>query len=66
MYKRQATLDGAAITPQFSQGAFHIHARRGSHRLVLRVSDYQESKNMEDVPPILPNTATLRLTVRVI
>ena len=61
-----ATLDGAAITPQFSQGAFHIHARRGSHRLALRVSDYQESKNMEDVPPILPNTATLRVTVRVI
>ena len=39
--------------------------RKGSHRLVLQVGDYQESKNMEDVPPILPNTATLRATVRV-
>ena len=60
-----ATLDGSPITPKFSGGAFHIRARKGSHALVLRVSDYQESKNMEDVPPILPNTATLRATVRV-
>jgi hypothetical protein len=29
------------------------------------VSDYQENKNMEDVGPILPNTAFLRTTVRV-
>jgi hypothetical protein len=27
------------------------------------VSDYQETKNMEDVGPILPNTRTLRTTV---
>ena len=60
-----ATLDGAAITPPFAHGAFHIRAAKGSHKLVLQVGDYQESKNMEDVPPILPNTATLRATVRV-
>ena len=60
-----ATLDGAKITPPFSAGAFHIHARKGTHKLVLQVGDYQESKNMEDVPPILPNTATLRVTARV-
>jgi len=29
------------------------------------VSDYQELKNMENVPPILPNTATVRATVLV-
>ncbi len=34
----------------------------GRHRLVLRVSDYQETKNMEDVPRILPNTRTLSTT----
>jgi hypothetical protein len=28
-------------------------------------SDYQETKNMEDVSLILPNTTTLRTTVRV-
>ncbi len=57
-----ATLDGSAITPPFSHGAFHIRAAKGTHKLVLQVGDYQESKNMEDVPPILPNTATLRAT----
>jgi hypothetical protein len=29
------------------------------------VADYQETKNMEDVPPVLPNTATLRVSVNV-
>ncbi len=60
-----ATLDGAPITPPFSHGAFHIRARKGSHSLVLQVGDYQENKNMEDVAPVLPNTATLRATARV-
>jgi hypothetical protein len=38
----------------------------GRHTLVLRASDYQETKNMENAGPILPNTATLRtgFTVR--
>ena len=31
----------------------------GSHRLAVTASDYQETKNMEDVGPILPNTRTL-------
>ncbi len=30
--------------------------RPGIHKLVVVVSDRQESKNMEDVPRILPNT----------
>jgi hypothetical protein len=29
---------------------------RGSHTIGLVVSDFQESKNMEDVARILPNT----------
>jgi subtilisin family serine protease len=37
----------------------------GSYRLVLRVSDRQETRNMENVGAILPNTATLRATVRI-
>ena len=40
-------------------------AAKGRHRLVLTVADYQETKNMEDVAKILPNTATLRVTVTV-
>jgi hypothetical protein len=37
----------------------------GRHRLLFEVSDYQETKNMENVPPILPNTASLRATFTV-
>jgi subtilisin family serine protease len=38
----------------------------GRHRLMLQVSDYQEAKNMENVPQILPNTRVYRagFTVR--
>jgi hypothetical protein len=39
--------------------------RRGRHRLSLRVSDYQESKNMENVRRILPNTARLRAAFKI-
>jgi Subtilase family len=37
----------------------------GTHRLHVQVSDYQESRNMEDVGPILPNTRVLRTRFRV-
>jgi subtilisin family serine protease len=39
--------------------------RRGTHRVSLVVSDYQEAKNMEDVARILPNTRTFTKTFRV-
>ena len=35
----------------------------GKHRLRFQVSDYQESRNMENVPAILPNTRVLSATV---
>jgi hypothetical protein len=35
----------------------------GRHTLTLQLSDYQESKNMEDVLRILPNTRTFRTTI---
>ncbi len=38
---------------------------RGRHALRLLVSDYQESKNMENVHRILPNTRRLTTTFRV-
>jgi hypothetical protein len=60
-----ATLDGRRAVARFSAGAVRIQAKKGSHKLVLSVADYQETKNMEDVAKILPNTATLRATVRV-
>jgi hypothetical protein len=38
---------------------------RGAHRVRVQASDYEESRNMEDVGPILPNTRVLhaRFTV---
>ena len=60
-----ATVDGKPAAATWAGGTIRIAARRGKHVLVLRVADYEETKNMEDVPPILPNTATLRATVRV-
>jgi len=60
-----ATLDGKPATAKWASGTVTIPASRGQHALVLHVADHQETKNMEDVPPILPNTATLRAAVRV-
>jgi len=60
-----ATVDGRPASTVWRAGRIAIHASHGLHRLVLRVADYQETKNMEDVAPVLPNTATLRATVRV-
>ena len=52
-------LDGKSVTPTFADGTITIPAATGSHALDLTVSDYQETKNMEDVVKILPNTTTL-------
>ena len=37
----------------------------GRHSLVLQVSDFQETRNNENVPRILPNTRVLRATFTV-
>ena len=64
-----ATVDGSAVGVSWSAGAVHLHVTKGRHTLVVRVSDYQETKNMEDVVPVrhrttvTPNTATLRAAV---
>jgi subtilisin family serine protease len=64
-----AFVDGSATAATWKAGTFHIRVTPGRHQLVVRVSDYQETKNMEDVLPngqgtsVTPNTATLRATV---
>ena len=60
-----ATLDGKVVKATYGRGTIRIAASKGTHHLVLSVADFQETKNMEDVPRILPNTRTLRATVRV-
>ena len=36
--------------------------RKGKHTLRFQVSDYQETRNMENVGPILPNTRIVQTT----
>jgi subtilisin family serine protease len=63
-----ATIDGKTAALAYSGGRVAIRLGNvdpGRHRLVFRVADYQELKNMENVPEILPNTRTFAATFRV-
>ncbi|MFL5964396.1 MAG: S8 family peptidase [Gaiellaceae bacterium] len=55
------TVDGRAVATG-GKVRLTIKATKGRHKVVVRASDYQEAKNMENVPPILPNTATRGVT----
>jgi subtilisin family serine protease len=62
---RHATIDGQDVGVGLGHGRATVSTlllSRGRHRLVFRISDYQEAKNMENAGPILPNTRTLRTT----
>ena len=59
---RDDVIDWAAFGVRSAQGLVTASIRglrRGRHTLKLSVSDYQESKNMENVRRILPNTRRL-------
>jgi subtilisin family serine protease len=63
-----ATIDGDRASASFRSGVVSLRTRGltpGTHRVRLRVSDYQETKNTENVARILPNTRTLTATFRV-
>jgi subtilisin family serine protease len=63
-----ASVDGKTVGLTYARGrvAIGLAGRQpGRHRLVLQVADYQELKNMENVPQILPNTRVYRATFRV-
>ena len=62
------SLDGEEVGASYRDGVISVGTRglsRGTHRLRLQVSDYQETKNTENVGPILPNTRFLSTTFRV-
>lgn len=62
----KVTVDGTERSGAIRSGTLRVSTaslRRGTHRLRVQVSDYQESRNMENVPPILPNTRVLATTV---
>ena len=60
-----AHVDRSQVTPAFGKDTFTIPTGRlspGRHSLEVQVSDYQESRNMENATAILPNSAVLRTT----
>ena len=61
----QAVVDGKGETLAYANGLARIpisSLASGRHTLTFTASDYQETKNMEDIAGILPNTRTLRTT----
>ena len=61
-----ARIGGTARRATFRDGRVRIDLRglrAGRHALRLQVSDYQESRNTENVARILPNTRVLRAVV---
>ena len=62
----QARIDGDRADVTYANGIARVSlalASRGSHTLTFSAADYQEAKNMENVPRVLPNTRTIRRTV---
>jgi subtilisin family serine protease len=58
------TVDGRHVDALFDASGSRVAIdagalARGRHRLSVTVADYQETRNMEDVPGVLPNTANL-------
>jgi hypothetical protein len=62
----RATVDGSPRGVSYARGIARVsRLGAGRHKVTLRAADYQETKNMEDVGPILPNTRTLTTAVTV-
>ena len=64
----RASIDGSRVSVRLRRGVIAFPTGglvSGTHRLRLRVSDYQEAKNTENVARILPNTRTIAVTFRV-
>ena len=62
----KATIDGRPCSTTLVAGTLRIRTtgvKPGKHKLRLQASDYQESRNMENVPPILPNTRVLSAAI---
>ena len=58
-------VDGEELRGRFAAGQVRVSTaglRKGKHALRLQISDYQETRNMENVGPILPNTRILTTT----
>ena len=57
------TIDGRHVTGKSSGDQLLFAATPGKHIVMVTASDYQETKNMEDVAKIPPNTTKMTRTV---
>jgi hypothetical protein len=63
-----AMVDRGLLLPKVAGDVVSVPTGRlskGRHRLAFQISDYQESRNMENATAILPNTAHLETTFTV-
>jgi subtilisin family serine protease len=61
-----AKVGGKPVRLTYAHGVLRLRTkglRPGKQAVLVKASDYQETKNMEDVGPVLPNTRVLRTTV---
>ena len=61
-----ATLGGRSVRLRYAGGVLLLRTKGlhpGRQPVVIKAADYQETKNMEDVGPVLPNTRVLHTTV---
>jgi subtilisin family serine protease len=64
----EASIDGGAVGARLVGNEVRVSTvgvKPGTHRLRLSVADYQETRNMENVARILPNTRVLTASVTV-
>ena len=64
----EASLDGRPVRARLRGNVISVSTSgttAGRHRLRVEVSDYQETRNMENVARILPNTRVVSAAVTV-
>jgi subtilisin family serine protease len=64
----EVRVDGKTVDASYARGRLAVEllgVKRGRHRIAVQVADYQELKNMENVPTILPNSRVFTATFRV-
>jgi subtilisin family serine protease len=62
----RAEVGGRSVHLSYSHGLLSLRTKGlhpGRQPVVITASDFQETKNMEDVGPVLPNTRVFRTTV---
>jgi hypothetical protein len=64
-----ATVGGKSVRFTYADGVLSLRTRGlhpGKQAVTVTASDFQETKNMEDVGPVLPNTRVLHTTVTLV